>query len=65
MVEDDDVVFFGLEQIAAELSRVTKKEVTAKRASNWIKSGVIRARKAGHFRTATRSSIAADLRPED
>jgi hypothetical protein len=63
MEKDGEVIFFGLDEIAKELSRVTRKPVTPKTAGYWIKRGVIRAKKAGHFRTATRSSIAADLTP--
>jgi hypothetical protein len=65
MEENGEVVFFGLEEIAGELSRVTRKRITAQRAAYWIKRGVIRARKAGHFRSATRASIQADLSPEE
>jgi hypothetical protein len=61
---DDGEVLFGGRAIAAELSRLTGREVPEKTAFYWIQRGVIRARRAGHFLVATKTSLREDLSPE-
>ena len=60
----DGEVLFGGKAIAAELSRLTGREVPEKTALYWIKRGVIRARKAGYFLVTTKTSLREDLSPE-
>jgi len=59
----DGEVLLGYSAHALELSRITGKKVTPKQAQHWSKRGVYRTKKVGHFRSATRGSIAEDLSP--
>ena len=60
----DGEILFGLDAIADELSRLTGKQITKKQAGYWARRQVFRARKCGHFVTATKTSIREDFSPE-
>jgi hypothetical protein len=62
---DDGEVLLGDIAIAQELSRLLGREVHPKTANYWIKRKIIRAKKAGHFHAATRTSLREDFQPAE